>query len=43
MWKLIDKTSDFIFSETFETIMAGILLGLLWIEVLYQIADKLSK
>ena len=43
MWKFIDKTSDIIFSETFETVMAGVLLGLLWVEVLYQIADKLSK
>ena len=43
MWKFIDKTSDLIFSETFETIMAGVLLGLLWVEILYQIADKLSK
>ena len=43
MWKFIDKTSDIIFSETFETVMAGVLLGLLWVEVLYQITDKLSK
>ena len=43
MWRFIDKTTDIIFSETFETIMAGILSGLLFIEVAYQIADKLSK
>lgn len=43
MWRLIDKTTDIIFSETFETIMAGILSGLLLVEVAYQIADKLSK
>lgn len=43
MWRLIDKATDIIFSETFEAIMAGILSGLLFIEVTYQIADKLSK
>ena len=43
MWRFIDKTTDIIFSETFETIMAGILSGLLFVEVAYQIADKLSK
>lgn len=43
MWKFIDKTSDIIFSEMFETIMAGILSGLLLVEITYQIADKLSK
>lgn len=43
MWSFIDKTTDIIFSETFETIMAGILSGLLLVEVAYQIADKLSK
>ena len=43
MWKFIDKTSDFIFSDTFETIMTGICLGFLLVIVLYQFADKLSK
>ena len=43
MWRFIDKTTDIIFSETFEAIMAGIISGLLLVEVLYQIADKLSK
>ena len=43
MWNFIDKTTDIIFSETFEAIMAGILSGLLLVEVAYQIADKLSK
>lgn len=43
MWNFINKVSDVIFSEMFETIMAGILSGLLFVEVTYQIADKLSK
>lgn len=43
MLGFINKVSDIIFSETFETIMAGILSGLLLVEVAYQIADKLSK
>lgn len=43
MWSFIDKITDVIFSETFEAIMAGALLGLLLVEVAYQIADKLSK
>lgn len=43
MWRFIDKTTDIIFSETFETIMAGILSGLFLVEITYQIADKLSK
>lgn len=43
MLNLINKISDFIFSDTFETIMAGIISGLLFVEVTYQIADKLSK
>lgn len=43
MWSFIDKATDIIFSDTFEAIMAGILSGLLLVEVAYQIADKLSK
>lgn len=43
MWSFIDKATDIIFSETFETIMAGIMSGLLVVEVIYQVADKLSK
>lgn len=43
MWRFIDKTTDIIFSELFETIMAGILSGLFLVEITYQIADKLSK
>ena len=43
MWSFIDKATDIIFSETFETIMAGILSGLLVVEIIYQVADKLSK
>ena len=42
MWNFIDKVSDTIFSEMFETIMAGLLSGLLLVEITYQIADKLS-
>lgn len=43
MWNFIDKVSDIIFSEMFETIMAGLVSGLLLVEITYQIADKLSK
>lgn len=43
MWNFIDKATDIIFSKTFETIMAGILSGLLVVEIIYQVADKLSK
>ena len=43
MWNFINKVSDIIFSDTFEAIMAGILSGLLLVEITYQIADKLSK
>ena len=43
MWSFINKVSDIIFSEQFETIMAGILSGLFLVEITYQIADKLSK
>lgn len=43
MWNFIDKITDSIFSETFETIMAWILSVFLFVEVLYQIIDKLSK